>query len=155
MGIRIFTKLIHISWCGIIVLAVVGWALAAVLTPTTMALFEGCDVGNRVLSNATFFNETMDKFVVYNTTTGNKTDDGQMVADLLYRCYYGDGDVIDQLNLTQVFQVFRNVFEPLDNYCSRPSSRLNNPSSTRDYPYQFEIRFSARQQRHNPRLQHS
>lgn len=79
-----------------------------------MALFESCDVGNRVLSNATFFNITMEKFVVYNTTTGAKTENGEMVKDLLYRCYYGDGDLIDQLNLTQVFQVFRNVFEPLD-----------------------------------------
>jgi len=116
------SKGIHLSWYAISTLAVFGWILSAILYPTSLAVTESCDVGNRLLDNSTFFNITMEKFVVNNMTDGTKTENGEQVKDILYRCYWGDGDLIDQLGLTEIFGMFGNVFQPLDDISSLSTS---------------------------------
>ena len=113
---------LHLSWYTISTLAVLGWLLSAILYPTSLAVFEGCDVGGRLLDNSTFFNITLEKFVVRNTTTGEATDHGEQVKDILYTCYWGNGELIEALNLTQVFKIFKNVFSPLDQVASLSTS---------------------------------
>jgi len=122
-------KGLHLSWYAISTLTVIGWFLSAILYPASLATFESCDVGNRLLDNSTFFNITMEKFVVKNMTTGEETENGETVKDILYRCYWGDGNLIDQLGLTEIFGIFNNVFEPLDNVASLSTSVGPVPSS--------------------------
>jgi len=116
------SKGLHLSWCTIMLISISCWILSTVLYPVSLVLTEGCEVGNKLLDNSTFFNVTMDKFVVYNMTTGEKTENGEDVKGILYRCYWGDGNLIDQLNLTNIFGIFENVFQPLDNIANLSTS---------------------------------
>ena len=100
---------------------IAGWVLAAILFPLSVVLVESCEVGEKVITNQTFFNQTFDKFLSDPNYTQSR--------DMLYTCLYGDGDVLTTLGIRSTLSVFETLFDALDNTANLTESIQPVPDS--------------------------
>ena len=137
-GARSFNKGIHLSWCIIALLSLLTWILAAVTLPTSLILFEVCDASNLFINNATFFNQTFDKFLpaevtesasspisgvtANNLVTTSNTEDDKDSSNktitkartVLYNCLFAEQNLLAILNVSDTIGIFNNVMHPMD-----------------------------------------
>ena len=107
-GLKFMNKLIHFSWCALGFLMLLGWILSTVALPLTLFLFEGCETTDKVINEPAFFNQTFDKFI------GSDTKNTQEAKDTLYRCLYGNGDILGQFQVKDNLAQFNQIFTYLD-----------------------------------------
>jgi len=106
-GVQFFRKIINCSWCLIILFTIFGFALSTVLFPAGLVLVESCEVADKIATDSTFFNTFFDKYMPeqrYETS-----------REIMYDCFFGDGEVLETLNVRQYFTTFDPLLYSLDN----------------------------------------
>ena len=107
-GVKFFNKCVHLSWCALGLLMLLGFILSTVALPLSVMLSEGCEVTDKIIVNPTFFNETFEKFI------GSSNKNSQEAKDTIYRCLYGDGSVLGQFHIQNTLDQFDQIFTYLD-----------------------------------------
>ena len=107
-GAKFFNKCVHLSWCALGLLMLLGFVLSTVALPLSVLLSEGCEVADKVIVNPTFFNETFDKFI------GTSNSNSQEAKSTIYRCLYGDGSVLGEFHIQNTLDQFNQIFTYLD-----------------------------------------
>jgi len=120
-GLMALNKVLHCSWCLISLFMITGWVLAAILFPVSVVLVESCEVGEKVITNETFFNKTFDKFL--------SGEDYEQAREMLYTCLYGDGDVLEALDIRSKLAPFESLFNALDDTANLTESIQPVPDS--------------------------
>lgn len=126
-GSTFFNKSVHLSWCILGLLMIVGWAASTALFGATIIVSETCDVGNNALQSPEFFNKTFDRLSVYfdlNTADFNKT------RQVIYRCVHGDGDLSQEFNLTSNLFYFNSIFSSTNQLYAEVNNQIDGLPDT-------------------------
>lgn len=105
MKIKFFNKILHFSWCVIILMTLLGFLIVTVTMPLGVVLIESCEVFKLTLTDEDFFNDVTDLLF-----SGGSSD----TKSILHTCFYGSGLALDELGLTNDLSYFDTIYEELD-----------------------------------------
>jgi len=120
-GAKAFNKGVHVSWCTLGLLMLLGWLVTTAIFAVTIVVSEGCDVGNGVIQDPAFFNKT---FGYLDTVFDINDSDFNRTRDVLYTCFHGDGDLATQFNLTSNLAYFDQIFSTVNTFSSLATTAL-------------------------------
>ena len=102
---KFFTKPLHLSWCIGNLVTLIGFILATVALPASIVMMEACDIFHLTLNDQVFFNKITDKIF-----SGESSD----AKTILNTCFYGSGNALDELGLTDQLNYFDDIYDQLD-----------------------------------------
>jgi len=103
--VKFFNKILHLSWCVILLVTILGFILAALTLPTSVVMLEACEIFRLTLNDQDFFEEITDKVF-----SGGSSD----AKSILNTCFYGSGLALDELGLTAQLDYFDTIYDQLD-----------------------------------------
>jgi len=126
-GVKGFNKGIHASWCILGLLMLIGWIVTTAVFAGTVVVSETCDVGSGITQDPAFFNKT---FGYLNTVFDINDSDFNKTRDVLYYCFYGEGDLASELNILKNAEDFNQIFSTIDRFSTLAAFTLYTlPSS--------------------------
>ena len=105
MKIKFFNKILHFSWCVIVLMTLLGFIIVTLTMPLSIVLVESCEVFKLTLTDEDFFNDVTDLIF-----SGGSSD----TKSILHTCFYGSGLALDELGLTNDLSYFDTIYDQLD-----------------------------------------
>jgi len=124
-------RFVHLSWCVLGVLMIFTWALATLMWMAAFAVNDICGVADALITDPSVYNQTVNKFF--------PEDQYTFAKNLVYTCFYGDGDILGTLGEVQQLAPFSAIFASLDNTANLTESIQPVPDSIVIPVQQFNV----------------
>jgi len=128
LKIKFFNTLVHLGWCLIYILTMLGFLLAVLTYPLSVVMIEACQVVDAVLNNDAYFEKTMD-------TAG---PDG-VARDAIFTCVRGDGNILDQFDIQSQMGYFDTIFDNLNSISGSFDIDATTPMPSFVIPFQYDL----------------
>lgn len=106
LKVKFFNKLLHLSWCTVILVTIFCFLLATVFLPSSVVLLEVCGVIDLALNDSTFFDKTLAQ--VFDSSDTN-------AKSIAQTCMYGNGDALGDLGIASDIDYFQTIYDQIDN----------------------------------------